>query len=247
MHEAERSELESPVQIPHFQEPPFRDADACGGQADDAEHPRPVQHAQRPVPDVEIAEIGLGHGEAAHVPHGVHGHDAQQAPRRAGPVDGHGHGFKAGGGMLFKGLVHALLFQGADFAQFFQRLQVAAGYHERGGVRLVCGFQNSRAVRPFPGGSLPGVFPLGVREGYAAFTRGMEQGQVSRVPAAVGGGAHGQSQDFFRSVHRTGRNGILHRQGEVVIDKSRFHGSCLVRMASPSSSNKWTAQDWHGS
>lgn len=109
MHEAERSELESPVQIPHFQEPPFRDADACGGQADDAEHPRPVQHAQRPVPDVEIAEIGLGHGEAAHVPHGVHGHDAQQAPRRAGPVDGHGHGFKAGGGMLFKGLVHAFL------------------------------------------------------------------------------------------------------------------------------------------
>ncbi len=84
-------------------------------------------------------------------------------------------------------------------------------------------------------------------EGYAAFPRGMEQGQVSRVPAAVGGGAHGQSQDFFRSVHRTGRNGILHRQGEVVIDKSRFHGSCLVRMASPSSSNKWTAQDWHGS
>ena len=177
----------------------------------------------------------------------MHGHHAQQAPRRAGPVDGHGHGFKAGGGVFLKSLVHALFFQMADFTQLFQGLQAAAGHHEGGGVLLVRGFQHGRAVRPFPGGSLPGILLLGVGQGHAPFPRGVEQGQVPRVRAAVGGGAHGQGQDFLRRVNRAGRNGVLHRQGEVFVDKSRFHGSCLVRMASPSSSNKWTAQDWHGS
>ena len=247
MDEAERAELEGSVQVPHFQEPAFRDADARNGQADDAEHPCPVQHPQRPVPDVEVAEIGLGLGKMAHVPHGVHGHHAQQAPRGTGAMHGNPHGLEAGRIIGFKSLVHAFLFQIADLAQFFQGVQVAAGHHEGDGVFLVRGFQDGGAVMAFSGRGLPGIRLLGVIQLDAAFPCRVQQGQVPRVRAPVGGGAHGQRQDFFRRVNGTGRNGILHHQGEVFIDEGRFHGSCLVRMASPSSSNRWTAQDWHGS